>query len=187
MEVLHPTAELAPPNVCVICRETPDRSKRVVDTGQPFIIPNSDVVGRAYVCERCGVTIANCLGFVSNEQAKAAFHAAEMAASNLAAVKEKILHAASDIHAFATDVSLGNERSSVSRWVEGDYIAPTDAVAPSAEQPTPEIGKVAGRSGASIKKSGGGAKSAKAVESVPTIDELPADSSADAGVTAGSV
>lgn len=128
MEVLHPTAELAPPNLCCICEETPNPAlMRVIDTGQTTIIPFTDQVGRKYVCERCGLTIANRLGFVSNKQAKAAFHAAEAAAERLRVVKEKVLSAADDIHAFATDVSLGTERAALDAVLEGEYVEATDS------------------------------------------------------------
>lgn len=123
MEVLHPTAELAPPNLCVICEETPSPAlMRVIDTGQTQIIPFTDQVGRKYVCEKCGLTIANRLGYISNTQAKAAFHAAEAAADRLRVVKEKVLSAAEDIHSFATDVSLGTERAALGAVLEGEYV-----------------------------------------------------------------
>ena len=125
MEVLHPTAPLGEPNMCIICSETPNREDgRVIDTGQTMIAPFSDNVWHKYVCEKCGLTIANRLGYVSNEQAKAAFHAAEAATERLDAVREKILTAAAEIHEFATDVSLGTERARVSKTVEGEYIEP---------------------------------------------------------------
>ena len=131
MEILHPFAELAAPNMCIICEETPDQSAgRVLDTGHPYIIPFSDVVGRKYLCEKCALTIANRFGFVSNEQAKKAYHAAEAAAERLRIVKEKVLSAAEDIQSFATDISLGNERAAVSKWVEGEYIEPKAAPSP---------------------------------------------------------
>lgn len=123
MEVLHPTALLAEPNMCIICEETPRPDQnRVVDTGRTMIAPFSDNVWTKYVCEKCGLEIANRLGYVSNEQAKVAFHAAEVATSRLDEVRARILAAAEDIHAFATDVVLGNERSSVGKTVEGDYV-----------------------------------------------------------------
>lgn len=125
MEVLHPTALLAEPNKCIICDETPHPSEqRVIDTGQTMIAPFSDNVWTKYVCEKCGLTIANRLGFVSNEQAKKAFHAAEAAANRLAVVRDKVLSAAEDIHSYATDISLGTERAAVSKWVEGEYVEP---------------------------------------------------------------
>lgn len=137
MEILHPTSELAPPNQCVICEETPHLSEqRVLDTGQTYLLPNSDVIGRKYLCERCALNIANRFGFVSNEQAKKAFHAAEAATERLRVVKEKVLSAAEDITGFASDISLGTERAAVSKWVEGEYIEPdADATdAPSAKK-----------------------------------------------------
>lgn len=125
MEVLHPGAPLAEPNMCIICSETPDRAAgRVIDTGQTMIAPFSDNVWHKYVCEKCGLAIANRLGFVSNVQAKEAFHAAEAAASRLNDVRDRILSAATDIHEFATDVSLGTERARVGKTVEGDYSEP---------------------------------------------------------------
>lgn len=126
MEVLHPTALLAEPNKCIICDETPKPSEqRVIDTGQTMVAPFSDNVWHKYVCEKCGLTIANRLGFVSNEQAKLAFHAAEAAAERLRVVKDKILEASADIHAYATDVSLGNERSTLGKILEGEYVEAT--------------------------------------------------------------
>lgn len=133
MEILHPSSELAPPNMCVICEETPHlHEQRVLDTGYTYILPLSDAIGRKYVCEKCALTIANRFGFVSNEQAKKAFHAAEAAADRLRIVKEKVLSAAEDIQTFATDISLGTERAAVSKWVEGDYIedAPSQKKSP---------------------------------------------------------
>jgi len=136
VEILHPTSELAPPNMCVICEETPHlHEQRVLDTGRTYLLPNSDVIGRKYVCEKCALTIANRFGFVSNEQAKRAFHAAEAAAERLSVVKEKVLSAAQDIQAFATDISLGTERAAVSKWVEGEYIE--EAKAPASEKKSP--------------------------------------------------
>lgn len=123
MEVLHPTAELQQPNKCIICDETPHPwETRVIDTGRTYIVDGFDVVGIKYVCEKCGLTIANRLGYVSNDQAKKAFHAAEAATERLRVVKEKVQAAAEDIQSFVVDVSLGNERAAVGKWVEGDFI-----------------------------------------------------------------
>lgn len=125
MEVLHETAPLGEPNKCIICDETPDRTRgRVIDTEQTMVAPFSDNVWKKYVCEKCGLEIANRLGYVSNEQAKAAYHAAEAAAERLDSVRNKVLSAAEEIHAFATDVSLGTERARVSKTVEGEYVEP---------------------------------------------------------------
>lgn len=136
MEILHPASQLAPPNMCVICEETPHlHEQRVLDTGYTYILPLSDVIGRKYVCEKCALTIANRFGFVSNVQAKKAFHAAEAAAERLRIVKEKVLSAAEDIQSFATDISLGTERAAVSKWVEGDYIEDEAEAAPSPKKP----------------------------------------------------
>ena len=122
MEVLHPTALLAEPNKCIICDETPHPwETRVVDTEYTMVAPFSDNVWHKYICEKCGLEIANRLGYISNEQAKAAFHAAEAAADRLDSVREKVLSAAEEIHAFATDVSLGTERSKVGKTVAGDF------------------------------------------------------------------
>lgn len=123
MEVLHPTALLAEPNKCILCDETPHpNEQRVIDSGYTMVAPFSDNVWHKYICERCGLEIANRLGYVSNVQAKEAFHAAEAATERLAAVREKILVAATEIHEFASDVTLGNERSRVGKTVEGDFI-----------------------------------------------------------------
>lgn len=125
MEVLHPTAPLGEPNMCIICSETPDRSAgRVIDTEQTMVAPFSDNVWHKYVCEKCGLEIANRLGYISNEQAKAAFHAAEAAAERLKDVRDRISVMAGEIHSFTTDVDLGNERSAVGKTVEGDYVEP---------------------------------------------------------------
>lgn len=125
MEVLHPTALLAEPNKCILCDETPHPSEqRVIDTGQTMIAPFSDNVWTKYVCEKCGLAIANRLGFVSNEQARVAFHAAEVAAERLRVVRDKIASASEDIHSYVTDVSLGNERASLGKILEGEYVEP---------------------------------------------------------------
>ena len=126
MELLHPAALLAEPNMCIICSETPEVSdtRRVIDTGQTMIAPFSDNVWHKYVCEKCGLAIANRLGFVSNEQAKAAFHAAEAAATQLRDVRDTITAMAENIRAFTTDVTLGTERARVSTTVEGEYVEP---------------------------------------------------------------
>lgn len=149
MEILHPTSQLAPPNMCVICEETPHlHEQRVLDTGMTYMISNSDVIGRKYVCEKCALTIANRFGFVSNEQAKKAFHAAEAASERLRVVKEKVLSAAEDIQSFATDISLGTERAAVSKWVEGEYIEEAKAPA-SKPKATAKPRKATAGSGAS--------------------------------------
>lgn len=146
MEILHPTAELFPPNACALCDETPKPSEqRVIDTGFNTIVPFTDVVGRKYVCEKCGLEIANRLGFVSNKQAKAAFHAAELAAKQLALVKERIVVAAQDIVDFTKDASVSSERAAVSKWVEGDFVESSDAI------PQEVPAKKAGRPRASAK------------------------------------
>lgn len=109
--------------MCIICSETPDRAAgRVIDTGQTMIAPFSDNVWHKYVCEKCGLTIANRLGFVSNEQAKAAFHAAEATAARLQEVRDTITAMAEGIRAFTTDVSLGTERARVGATVEGEFV-----------------------------------------------------------------
>jgi hypothetical protein len=89
-----------------------------------MIAPFSDNVWHKYICEKCGLAIANRLGYISNKQAKAAFDAAEAAADRLNIVRAKVLSAAEDIHAFATDVTLGNERSTVGKTVEGVVVEP---------------------------------------------------------------
>ena len=123
MKVLHPTEELAQPNVCLICDTTPKPAEqRVVDTERTMISPTgADVIWRKYICETCGLEIANKLGFVSNEQAKAAFHAAQMATERLDTVRQKVQSAAEDIVAFTKDVVLGNERAAVEKWLVGEF------------------------------------------------------------------
>lgn len=123
MKVLHPTEELALPNVCLICDSTPKPSEqRVIDTERTMISPTgTDTIWRKYVCESCGLEIANKLGFISNEQAKAAFHAAQAATERLDVVRQKVQSAAEDIVAFAKDVVLGNERAAVEKWLVGDF------------------------------------------------------------------
>lgn len=133
LEVLHPTALLGEPNMCIICEETPKPSEQsVIDTEHTMIAPFSDNVWHKYICEKCGLEIANRLGYISNKQAKAAFDAAEAAANRLNVVREKVLSAAEDIHSFATDVTLGNERSTVGKTVEGEVVEP--ATLPASEK-----------------------------------------------------
>lgn len=129
MEVLHPTALLGEPNKCILCDETPRPSEqRVIDTGYTMVAPFSDNVWHKYICERCGLEIANRLGFVSNEQAKAAYHASEAAAARLNAVRDTVLEMAESIRAFATDVTLGTERARVGKTVEGEFVETKDSV-----------------------------------------------------------
>jgi hypothetical protein len=123
MRVLHPTEGLAQPNICLLCESTPSpTTQRVVDTERTMVSPTgADVVWHKYVCESCGLEIANKLGLISNEQAKAAFHAAQAATARLDDVRQKVQSAAEDIVAFAKDVVLGNERAAVDKWLIGDF------------------------------------------------------------------
>jgi hypothetical protein len=89
-----------------------------------MVAPFSDNVWHKYVCERCGLEIANRFGLISNEQAKAAFHAAEATAARLQEVRDTITAMAEGIHAFTSDVSLGTERARVSKTVEGEFVEP---------------------------------------------------------------
>jgi hypothetical protein len=116
----------------------------VLDTGRTYLLPNSDVIGRKYLCERCALDIANRFGFISNEQAKKAFHAAEAAAERLRIVKEKVLSAAEDIHDFATDISLGTERAAVAKIVEGEYIEPAPSAKKSPGRPRKAVASGSG-------------------------------------------
>lgn len=123
MRLLHPTEELAQPNYCILCESTPKPAEqRVVDSERTMISPTgADVIWRKYVCESCGLEIANKLGLISNVQAKAALHAAKMATERLDVVRQKVQSAAEDIVAFAKDVALGNERAAVDKWLVGDF------------------------------------------------------------------
>ena len=131
MKVLHPTELLGQPNMCIICEVTPSPSEqRVVDTERTMVSPTgTDVVWHKYVCEACGLEIANKLGLVSNKQAQAAFHAAQMATERLDSVRQKVQAAAEDIVAFAKDVSLGNERELVEKWLVGEFKETVEKVA----------------------------------------------------------
>lgn len=136
MRLLHPTESLFAPNTCVICDSTPSpATQRVLDTERNSIAPGpSDAVWRKYICEQCGLEIANKFGFVSNTQAKAAFHAAEVAVEKLDNVRAKVQAAAEDIVAFAKDVQLGNERAALGKWLEGEFVQVKDEVEKVAKQ-----------------------------------------------------
>lgn len=144
MKVLHPTEGLAQPNVCIICDTTPrPEEQRVVDTERTMISPTgADVIWRKYVCEACGLEIANKLGFVSNEQAKKAFNAAKMATERLDSVRQQVQAAAENIVAFAKDVSLGNEREQVEKWLVGEF--KEKVVENVVQKKTPSRGNAAG-------------------------------------------
>lgn len=147
MQVLHPTEQLAQPNVCIICDSTPHPSEqRVVDTERTMISPTgADVIWRKYVCEACGLEIANKLGLISNEQAKKAFHAATMATERLDAVRQQVQAAAENIVAFAKDVSLGHERESVDKWLVGEFKETVEKVSkPVVQKKTPSGGNAVG-------------------------------------------
>lgn len=147
MRLLHKTENLAPPNVCILCntQKSPTET-RVIDTGFTMVAPKSwEAIWRKYVCEVCGTEIANALGFVSNEQAKAAFHAANVATERLDSVRQKVTAAADEIAQFARDVTLGNERSAVGNYLKGEYAQPAQIGQALAPETEPQTKKPVGR------------------------------------------
>lgn len=139
MRIVDPSEELANPNVCTICEETPKpANERVVDTQRSKYDDWSNTQGQKYVCERCGTEIANLLGFVSGASITATVQAAADAHVQLANVQARVAELATGIADFVNTPGAGSTTVAPAVFTENSAAATAaqdgaDAVAKSYE------------------------------------------------------
>lgn len=117
MRVVESSEELANPNVCAICKETPKpASETVIDTQRAEFDPWSQTQGQKYVCEQCSTEIAKLRGFISSDQAAAAINAAAAAGAQLANVRARVEELANGIAEFVKHQGAGAVEVDVTKF-----------------------------------------------------------------------
>jgi hypothetical protein len=89
MQLLADRSFVQSPGTCIVCNRAPDEGQPVVDTLHNLTVGIPTVDGRIYVCFGCANSIANTIGFVSDEVTRAAVAEAAQAVAEAAVVKAR--------------------------------------------------------------------------------------------------
>lgn len=166
MRLVEPSENLANPNVCTICEETPKpANEKVVDTQRVLHDAWSANTGQKYVCEKCGREISKLLGHIPVTEAQAAIQAAAAAAAQLANVRARVEELANGIADFVKHNGAGDAAVAVEQFIANSPAA--EAVVAHADEVVKSYEDVFGTPEQPVEKPKKSASKASSIGSTP--------------------
>lgn len=139
MQLLADRSFVQAPGTCIVCNRAPDEGQPVVDTLHNLTLGIPSLDGRIYVCFGCAHSIAQTIGYVSEEAEQAAVQAAADAKAQFDALKAKVDAVFGEINVVAETPVVAEEdfetamtRFGVDEPVEDE--APEDEVVEEADE-----------------------------------------------------